>query len=220
MIVTKIERQKNDPDRYSLFIDGVFTLGVRSAALARAGLRRGDDVSPATIDSLRTDEEFAGARAAAVRFAGRRRRTEHEIRTRLASLEYSPAAIDDALLALRESGLADDRTYVRAFIHDAQLHRPAGARLIAHRLRGKGIPPDILHGEIAAALPPDDEAALAARCAAPYVVKLTRRGATGKTFRPGEQASLLRRYLTGRGFSRAAVDLAVRSAFDRVPTGG
>ncbi len=220
MIVTKIERQKKDPDRYSLFIDGDFAVGVRSATLARAGLRRGDDVSPATLEELKADEELAGSRAAAIRFAGRRRRTEHEIRTKLGSLEFSPAAIDNAVSALRESGVADDRAYVRAFIHDAQLHRPAGARMISHRLRGKGIPPDILREEIAAALRPDDEAVLAARCAAPYLVKLDRRETTGKHFRPGEKESLLRRYLTGRGFSRAAVDRATQSAFHPSAAGG
>ncbi len=213
MIVTKIERQKKDPDRYSLFIDGDFVLGVRSAALARAGLRRGDDVSPATLEELKADDERAGARAAAIRFAGRRRRTEHEIRTKLDSLGFSQAAIDDALAALRASGLSDDVAYVRAFIHDAQLQRPAGARLLARRLRGKGIPSGVLQEEIAAALGPDDETALAERCAATYLARLVRRGETGKAFRPGEKASLLRRYLSGRGFSAAAVDGAVKSAF-------
>lgn len=220
MIVTKIERQKNNPDRYSLFIDGDFALGVRSAALARAGLRRGDDVSPAALEELKADDERAGARAAAIRFAGRRRRTEHEIRVKLTSLEYSPAASDDALGSLRESGLADDRAYVRAFIHDAQLQRPAGARLLAQRLRGKGIPPDILREEIAAAFGPEDEAALAERCAAPYLAKLVRRGDAGKAFRPGEKASLLRRYLSGRGFSATAVEGAVKSAFGPGAAGG
>lgn len=220
MIVTKIERQKKDPDRYSLFIDGDFALGVRSATLDRTGLSRGDAVSPETLECLKADDEQGRARAAALRYAGRRRRTEHEIRTKLASLEFSPGAIEGAVLALRGSGLADDRAYVRAFIHDAQLHRPAGARLILYRLRGKGILPDLLRGEIEAALGPEDEAALAARSAAPYLIKLDRRGATGKAFRPGEKASLLRRYLAGRGFSSGTIELAVKTALNASPTGG
>ncbi len=220
MIVTKIERQKKDPDRYSLFIDGSFAVGVRSAVLLRAGLRKGDDVSQETLELLRAEEEFGAARAAALRYAGRRRRTEHEIRKKLSSLSFSPPTIEAAIGTLRDSGLADDRAYVRAFIHDAQLHRPAGGRMISHRLRGKGIPPDILRDEVSSALGPGEETLLAERCAEPYLAKLEHRAASGKVFCPGEKEALLRRYLAGRGFCRSAVDAAVKTALSSAGTGG
>ncbi len=96
MIVTKIERQKKNPDRYSVFLDGSFAVGVRSPVLLRAGLRKGDDVSPETLDLLRSEEELGAARLAALRYAGRRRRTEQEIRKKLESLAFPPRAIEAA----------------------------------------------------------------------------------------------------------------------------
>ena len=220
MIVTKIERQKKDPDRYSLFIDGSFAVGVRSAVLLRAGLRKGDDVSQETLGLLRTEEELGGASAAALRYAGRRRRTEHEIRKKLTSLSFSPAAIEAAMAALRVAGLADDRAFVRAFIHDAQLHRPAGGRMISHRLRSRGIPPDLLREEVASALGPGEEALLAERCAGFYLGKLEHRASSGRVFRQGEREALLRRYLAGRGFCRSAVDAALKTALPSAERGG
>jgi regulatory protein len=218
MIVTKIERQKKDPDRYSLYLDGAFAIGIRSAVLLRAGLRKGDELSPETLDGLRGDEEAGAARAAALRFAGRRRRTEHEVREKLASLEFPPALIDAVIGPLRDSGVLDDRAYVRAYIHDAQMRRPAGPRMIAFRLRGKGLPPDLLREEIEAALGPAAEIPLAVQLARRYHSRLLGREAAGRVFAVREREAAIRRYLTGRGFGRAAVDAAVRSVAPRDPT--
>jgi regulatory protein len=211
MIVTKIERQKKDPDRYSIYLDGAFAIGVRSAVLLRAGLRKGDDVSHEMLESLRGDEDVGAARAAALRHAGRKRRTEHEVREKLASLEFSPTVIDAVVGSLRDSGVLDDRAYVRAYIHDTQMRRPAGPRMIAFRLRGKGVPPDLLRDEIEAALGPAEETPLARRLARRYAEKLVNRTAAGKTFLPGEREAIIRRYLAGRGFGRDAVEAAVRA---------
>ena len=211
MIVTKIERQKKNPGRYSIFVDGTFAFGLGSAALLRSGLREGDDLTEEGLGRLRADGELDAARTAAARYAGRRRRTEHEIRAKLSSLSFPPPAIESAIEALRAAGLADDRAYVRAFIHDAELHRPAGGRLIISRLRGKGIPPGVLEEEIAAALGPDEEARLAERSASRYLPALERRAPKRRDFLPGEREALMRRYLAGRGFSGTAIDAAVRS---------
>lgn len=215
MIVTKIERQKKDPDRYSLFLDGEFAVGLRSAVLLRAGLRKGDDVSPETLESLRGDEELGAARAAALRFCGRRRRTEHEVREKLASLEFPPDVIGPVVDALRESAAIDDRAYVRAYVHDTQLRRAAGARMVAFRLRGKGIPPDILRDELASALGPDEEIPLAEGLARRYELRLRKRTPAAEASRSTEREARLRRYLTGRGFGRAAVEAAVRTVTGR-----
>jgi regulatory protein len=211
MVVTKIERQKKDPDRYSLYIDGAFAVGLGGAVLLRAGLRKGDVISPETLEGLRGDEQAGAARASALRYAGRRRRTEHEVRAKLATLEFPPDVIDAVVGALRDSGVLDDRAYVRAYIHDTQLRRPAGPRMIAFRLRGKGIPPGLLREEIESALGPADELPLAVDLARRYDAKLLRRRASGRDLVPGEREAILRRYLAGRGFGPAAVDGALRA---------
>jgi regulatory protein len=211
MIVTKIERQKKDPDRYSLYLDGAFAVGLRAAVLLRAGLRKGDEVSGETLESLRGDEEAGAARAAALRYAGRRRRTEHEVRTKLASLEFPPVVVEAVVGSLLDSGVLDDREYVRAYIHDTQMRRPAGPRMIAFRLRSKGIPPGLLREEIESVLGPADELPLAEGLARRYDARLTRRKAAGRALVPGEREAILRRYLAGRGFGPAAVDAAVRA---------
>lgn len=215
MIVTRIERQKKDPGRYSLYLDGAFALGVRAAVLLRAGLRKGDDVSAEMLEGLRDEEEHGSARAAALRFAGRRRRTEEEVRTKLSALEFPPGVVDDVVGSLRDSGVIDDRAYIRAYIHDTQMRRPAGARLIAWRLRGRGLPPALLREEIAAALGPDEEAPLAERLAMRYDARTRERTAAGKAPGPADRETLLRRYLAGRGFGAAAVDAAVRAVVGR-----
>lgn len=211
MIVTAIERQKRDRARVSIFVDGEFALGLGTGTLARSGLRKGDRVDRDLLERLRKEEEESSARAAALRYAGRRRKTEQEIRRKLASLSFTPAAVEAAIDALRASGLADDRAYVRAYVHDAQLRRPAGGRMISARLRGKGIPRDLLREEIEAALGPEEEARLAGRCAEGYLERLAGRRRAGEPLRPSERTALLRRYLAGRGFGPPAIDAALKA---------
>jgi len=76
MIVTGIERQKKQPGRYSIFVDGEFAVGVGSEVLLAAGLRKGDEITTGTLDRLRNDEELRAARRIAARYLGTRRRTE------------------------------------------------------------------------------------------------------------------------------------------------
>ncbi len=92
--------------------------------------------------------------------------------------------------------------------------------MIPHRLKSKGIPPDILRDEVSAALGPDEEALLAKRCLRPYLARMERRAATGKAFLPGEKEAILRRYLAGRGFCRSAVEAAVKSVITTAEPGG
>jgi|SRR3990172_3099064 len=214
MIVTGIERRKNHPDRYSIFVDGEFTLGVRSEVLLAAGLREGDTLTPDRIEALRNEEELGAARSTAARYLGRRRRTEWEIRRRLTSREFPPAVINRVVGELVSSGQLNDREYVLAFVHDAQLRKPSGKRMLSVKLRRKGLSREFLAEVLPSAIGPEEEAELALRSARGYISKLHRRALAGKVFAPGKMRGMLRVYLNGRGFDSAAISEAMKGLTD------
>jgi regulatory protein len=210
MIVTGIERQKKHPGRYSIFVDGEFALGVGSEVLLTAGLRKGDDVTPERLGQLRNDEELGAARGIATRYLGIRRRTEWEVRRRLSSKEFPPALIDRVVTELLSSGQINDREFILAFVHDAQLRTPSGPRMLAAKLRRKGLGREIIGDVLPSALPTDEEADLALKSARGYFSKLERRERSGKVFPPGKMGAMLRAYLAGRGFGGAAISAAMK----------
>lgn len=211
MIVTGIERQKKHPGRYSVFIDGEFALGIGTEVLLSAGLRKGDRVTGERLEQLRNKEELVSARRIAARYLGARRRTEWEMRRRLATKEFPGGVIDRVTAELISSGQINDREFILAFVHDAQLRKPTGPRMLAAKLRRKGLSREMIEEVLPAALGDGRESELAMESASGYVAKLRRREQAGKVYPPGKIRGLLRGYLAGRGFGTPAISAAVKS---------
>ncbi len=210
MIVTGIERQKKHPDRYSIFVEGEFAVGVSSEVLLSEGLRKGDEVTGDRLEELRNREELSSARRIAARYLASRRRTEWEIRRRLASKEFPARVIDRIAGELLASGQINDREFILAFIHDAQLRTPSGPRMLTAKLRRKGLGSEMIAEVLPAALPADEETELALKSARGYVTKIRRREQAGKLYPPGKIRGLLRGYLAGRGFGQTAIRTAMK----------
>jgi len=210
MIVTGIERQKKNPDRFAIFVDGEFAVGVRSAVLLASGLRKGDEITGEKIDRLKDDEELGMARATATRYIDARRRTEWEVRRRLGTREFPPHVIDRVVRDLVSAGQIDDRAYISAFVHDAQLRKPTGARMLAAKLRRKGLGRELIGEMLPRALPGEEEERLAMKSARGYLSKLERRARAGRITSPGKMRAMLRTYLAGRGFDGSAAAAAMK----------
>lgn len=211
MVVTGIERQTKRPGRYSIFVDGEFAVGVRSEVLLAAGVRIGDGITPERIEQLKIDEELGAARGIATRYLGIRRRTEWEVRRRLTSKAFPESVIEDVVGELLSSGQINDREFILAFVHDAQLRKPSGPRMLAAKLRGKGLNRQTITEVLPMALPDEEQGQLALKCASGYVSKLKRRALAGKVFPPGKMQGMLRGYLAGRGFESAEINAAMKS---------
>jgi regulatory protein len=208
--VTAIERQKRNPDRYSVYIDGSFAAGVSGELLASSGLRVGTELDAGALDRFLSLATTGAARARALRFAGRRRRTAAEVASKLRAEEYDEAAIAGAIEHLTGAGLLDDEQYARSFIHDAGLRSPVGRKLIAVRLRRKGVPGGVIESTLAENFDQGHEAELAYEAASKYRSRpsFARKAGDGKG--GASEAGRTRRFLMGRGFSAAAIEAAMK----------
>jgi len=84
------------------------------------------------------------AKEAALRFLERGPRTEREISDRLLQRGFVPDAVERAVERLRRVSLLDDRAFVRSFLRTELPRRPQGSRLLAAKLRRRGVPAPIL----------------------------------------------------------------------------
>ncbi len=139
MRITRIETQRNDPGRKSIFADGRFLAGVSNETLLRLGLRTGDDIGPEVARTLVQTEELLNARNVALRFLSYRPRSEREVRDKLREKEFGDAEISRTLDDLRSHGLLNDAEFARTYIRNAIAVRPAGKTLLMKKLLALGV---------------------------------------------------------------------------------
>ena len=157
--MSKLEIQKRNTDRVSVYLDGEFAFGL--PALEAARLHTGQVLSDDEIAALREIDAVARAVDRAVRLLARRPYSRAEIRRNLDSKEIAPAVIDDALARLERLGYVDDRAFALYWIENRERFRPRGARGLRYELRQKGISESIIN-EVLDGLDPASSARQAA----------------------------------------------------------
>jgi len=194
--VTALTPQKERPDRYNLFLDGEFAVGLALDVVVRHGLRVGDELSPLQVVSLQEDEGTARALSDAYRLLSFRPRSRAEVVRYLTRREVDAPTVERVLARLAELGLIDDREFAAYWVENRQAFRPRGPRALQAELRQKGVGQQ----EIEAAVDTlaGDEEAAAESVARPRAARLS--GLDAPSFRKKLSDFLLR-----RGFSYGVV---------------
>ncbi|HZY10540.1 MAG TPA: RecX family transcriptional regulator [Bacteroidota bacterium] len=215
MIVTKIERQKRNPHRVNIFLDNEFKFGIHEATLTKFGLRNGDELDQKIIETISIQEEYHLAHSKALQLISRRLRTERELRFKLLEKEFQPKAVDFVIEKLRKSGLVDDSRFARAYVHDIQLRKPAGARFIQQQLRLKGVPLSIIQTILHEHFDDETTQKLALKVAS----TLTKRfKSSRKKIDSFKQRQRIIQLLLRRGFDWQTINTVLPKLFGRAPT--
>jgi regulatory protein len=138
-IITRLERQKHARHRVSVYLDGVFAFGISEETAIRFGLAKGMYLSAEIRLRMEATESLHQAKLVAQRFIVSRRRSENEIRQKLALKGFSPAVIDETVDALTRVQLIDDQAFAEAFVHDRMRFKPKSQSVLRRELRAKGI---------------------------------------------------------------------------------
>lgn len=136
-------------------------------------------------------------------------RTLAQLRTALSKRNVPPDTAEAVLERFTELGLIDDRAYAEALIRSEAAGGGLSRRRVQHRLREKGVPPDIA-AEAIGTIGPDDEQQAAVDLARRRVARMS-----------GLDAQTVRRRLSGilarRGYNPDTVRTAVAAAMDADP---
>ncbi|MCD8214548.1 MAG: RecX family transcriptional regulator [Clostridiales bacterium] len=155
MIITDIQRQKNNEKRYSVYTDGKFSFGVSDIDLLYYKLKVGESLSEEKYREILEGNAYIRARETALRFLGCRMRTKREITDRLKRDGFSEEIINRVLSFSEEYGYVDDRAFAEAYIEEKRRLKGFGGIRLKRELYQKGISPEIIE-ELSEKLSDDD----------------------------------------------------------------
>jgi regulatory protein len=168
--ITALEGQARDPERVSVYLDGVFAFGLSRVLVVQHGLQVGQSLSERDVEELCAADEAERAVQASLRLLSVRPRSRRELRDRLRRKGFRQPAIEAAVDRLLRWGYLDDADFARQWIAQRQATRPRGRRLLEVELRAKGIDPEAVSEAVEAA--GLDEETTALRVASKYRERL------------------------------------------------
>lgn len=137
MKITKVELQKNDKTRFSLFSDGEYIMSVSAENLAPFGYGE-FEISDEDLDRLKEKENINKTYKMATRYVSRAMKTEKEVRDYLYRKKVDPNIFDEIIDYLKDLGLLDDERYLEIYLEDRYNFSTDGPRKIIHKLIKKG----------------------------------------------------------------------------------
>ncbi len=208
MRITRIEIQKKARGRVNVYADGEFLIGLSAESLLRAGLRVGDDVSPALVIRLTDQESLLAAKTAALRLLAIRPRSEREILDRLREKEFPEHTIAGVIGELRQSGLINDHAFACAYIRNALTLRPLGEIPLRQKLLLLGVPRATVDEAVRQTLTESDLLAGALQIARSYHRRLQRAPGNDDTRKLRQK---IRAHLARRGYTWSTIAAVLTS---------
>ncbi|MFA6540502.1 MAG: RecX family transcriptional regulator [Bacteroidota bacterium] len=148
MIITKIERQKKNSNRRSIFVDGVYRFGISEEIFVRYTIFEGKELDDTELQEIRQAENEYGVRSAALKYRSYRPRSKKEITEYLHKKEFDDQVIAKAIAYLESINLVNDQEFARTLCRDRMHLKPVGKQVMKQLLFKKGIHSGIIQHTI------------------------------------------------------------------------
>lgn len=155
--ITDIKRQKKNPKRFSVYIDGKFSFGLDADNLVKSGLEVSQEISQEEIEKMVKENEFFKIYEQVLKFFSYRPRSEKELRDWFKKKEVGEEVQKLICQKLKQVGLLNDEEFAKWWIEQRTAFRPSGLRLLALELRQKGISKDLISKLLNCYIPKDAE---------------------------------------------------------------
>lgn len=148
MKITKIEEQKKNKSRLSVFIDGEFSFGASSFTVLSHHLTEGSEITKEELLKIKNTAVFEDAKNYAAKLISSKSYTEKAIREKLISHIGDEEITEKTIEFLKEYKLIDDIDYAKRYTHDLVYLKKFGIRQVKWKLKEKGIPDEIINKTI------------------------------------------------------------------------
>lgn len=135
--ITAIEPQARHSNRFNVYVDDEFALGLSAFTAAR--VRVGQIVTAAELAELERAEALETAHNKALRFLEPRPRSVAEVRAQLVKKKFTTEIITATLTRLQDAGLLDDVAFAKYWVENRETFRPRAGRALRFELKRKGI---------------------------------------------------------------------------------
>ncbi len=139
MRITSLQTQATNPERINVFADDQFLLGVNGLIVLQLGLEVGQELSPALLEQLRSEEALQRAVDRALNYLSFRPRSREEVKRYLRRKETPPDLIGRVMERLDRLDLVNDRAFASFWIESREQFSPRGSRALKNELRMKGV---------------------------------------------------------------------------------
>ncbi|MBI4099792.1 RecX family transcriptional regulator [Candidatus Microgenomates bacterium] len=137
MKITRLQYQKQDPNRVNVYVDDKFAVGLETNAVVKLGLFKGQEITQEELNKIISESDFGKKLNAALNFLSFRPRSEFEIRQFFRRKKLTD--IEPVMEKLKTLGQIDDEAFAKWYVDQRQTFRPKGHRAIEMELRRKGI---------------------------------------------------------------------------------
>lgn len=156
-IITKIEQQKKNSHRYSIFLDEEYSFSVSEDTLVKLRLRKGMEVDKEQLDYILEQEEINACKAFGLKLLGHKARNEYEIKDKMTKKGFDEEAIRKAMKYLKEQKYINDEEYARSYVKDKVNIRKLGYVRIKNELYQKRIDSEIIEDTLGELIDMEDE---------------------------------------------------------------
>lgn len=169
LVVSKITQQVKRRDRYSVYVNGVYSFSLHEHQLAGSNLRTGKELTKNELENFANESQFGKAYERALNYVMIRPRSEKEINEYLARTflypkpkvftdktgqrhikpqtvdkEQTRHMINRLVERLQEKGYVNDESFARAWVQSRQLTKKISIRKLQQELKQKGIESEII----------------------------------------------------------------------------
>lgn len=149
--ITKIEKQTNASDRYSLYVDNEFWMGVSGNVLVKYGLVKSQDISQNELKAIQLSEWNDRLYQRAIRFLSSGMKTEWEVEKKLQETLQKFEALETEeqqqlethfstiISKLKEQGYINDLEYSQSYVRTYSQLSLKGPKALEQALKSKGI---------------------------------------------------------------------------------
>lgn len=141
-IITKLEYQKNNPDRANLYIDDKFFSGISVELCIKEHLKTGLEIDEEKLNELILEDEKGVAFSKAINYVSNNYKTKKQVRDYLYKKEYNKNTIDYVVEKMEEYKYLDDEGYAKQFV--LTYSKKYGKLKLISGLKSKGISDKII----------------------------------------------------------------------------
>lgn len=139
LTVTRITVQKKNSDRYSLFHDDLFLIGINRKTLEEYSIQEGITLTFSLFQKLCEAEDLQSIREACFRYLSRRDHSAFELEQKVGKKGFPQHNIIRVIEDLTEKGYIDDEEFTQKFVSEKIELNRWGPRKIQSALFKKGI---------------------------------------------------------------------------------
>ncbi len=190
--ITKLEPQKRNNNRISIYINDEFALGVHKNIIYKLHIEEGKIIDKEYFEKIIKAKEQKKANDYAVKLLSYRQRSQKEIEDKMKQKEYDTEIIDKTLNWLKKYDLINDEEFAKEYILSKA--KKYGSKRIKLELARKGIDEKVMQTVLEEEVSPDTE----------YHIALEGAQKKMKSYEGQEKNAIYRKlagYLQRRGFS-------------------